>query len=421
MANQRHVFIHIGDTHIVKGDRLADKLASLTQIIVWAEGAAARGELAAILWPGDLFHAARSADDRIFEENTLIPVMMDMANLAPVVVVYGNHDAPGSLDIFRSLSTKHGIVIVDRPQTIRVECATGIEATIFCLPYPHKAGLVGAGVEHDALGQAARSALEPAFAVAAEELRQARGRGAIPMFVGHVNVGGSISSTGQPQIGREIELDPGLLGRLDAAVYKGLNHIHKHQVVAGDTVYAGSICRQDFGENEAKGFVAITDTADGCSWEFIPLDVPAQHLVEGRLTREGFTVTAVNGDEDGEFVDSGYFVGADVKVRYHYKRSEHSALDVAHIYATFAGCRSLKLDQIAEIERDVRAPEIAAAVTVDAKGEAYCTRRNIPWTPTIAAKLTGLQQQPAEAILAELQSFARDAGTVTPEARRAVA
>jgi len=418
--NDRHVFVHIGDTHIVKGDRLADKLASLTQITVWAEGAAERGELAAILWPGDLFHAARSADDRIFEENTLIPVMMDLANLAPVVVVYGNHDAPGSLDIFRSLSTKHDIVIVDRPQTIRVECATGIEATIFCLPYPHKAGLVGAGVDHDALGQAARSALEPAFAVAAEELRQARDRGAIPLFIGHVNVGGSVSSTGQPQIGREIELDPGLLGRLDAAVYKGLNHIHKHQVVAGDTVYAGSICRQDFGENEAKGFVVVTDTADGCSWDFIQLDVPAQHLVEGHLSPAGFTIHSVDGSPiDDDFPKS--WAGADVKVKYSYKRSERSALDVAHIFAEFAGCRSLKLDQTAELERDVRAPEVAAAVTVDAKGEAYCKRKNIPWTPTIAAKLIGLQQQPAEAILAELQSFATRSGTVTPEARRAVA
>ena len=420
MANQRHVFIHIGDTHIVKGDRLADKLASLAQIITWAEGAAERGDLAAILGPGDLFHAARSADDRIFEENTLIPVMMDLANIAPVVVVYGNHDAPGSLDIFRSLSTKHDIVIVDRPLTFRVECATGIEAAIFCLPYPHKAGLVGAGIEHDALGQAARSALDPAFAVAAEELRQARDRGAIPMFIGHVNVGGSISSTGQPQIGREIELDPGLLGRLDAAVYKGLNHIHKHQVVAGDTVYAGSICRQDFGENEGKGFVVVTDTADSCTWELIPLDVPEQLIVEGRLDPIGFSIDTVNGN-DFTGSDEARFPKADVKVRYHYKRSERGALDIAHILAAVAGCRSLKLDPVAQMERDVRAPEVAAAVTVDAKGEAYCTRKQIAWTSTIAAKLTGLQQQPAEAILAELQMFARDAGTVKPEARKAVA
>lgn len=435
MANQRHEFIHIGDVHIVKGDRLQDKLASLNQIIVWAEGAAARATLAAILLPGDLFHAARSADDRIFEENTLIPVMQDLANLAPVVVVYGNHDAPGSLDVFRSLTAKHPIVIVDRPQTIRVECATGIEATIFCLPYVHKAGLVGAGVEHDALGQTARAILEPAFAVAAEELRQARDRGAIPMFIGHINVGGSISSTGQPQIGREIELDPSFLGRLDAAVYKGLNHIHKHQVVAGDTVYAGSICRQDFGENEEKGFVAVTvgvmvDTGkfepdlesdtEGATWEFIPLDVPAQYLVQGSLSPEGFSILSVDGNPiDSDFPTS--WAGADVKVKYSYKRSERSALDVAHIFAEFAGCRNLKLDQVAEMERDVRAPEVAAAVTIDAKGEAYCTRKNIAWTPTIAAKLTALQQQPAEAILAELQAFARGAGTVAPVARKAVA
>lgn len=414
--NQRHLFVHIGDTHIGPGPRLSDKLSSLDQIIVWCEQASGRGELAAILWPGDLFHQKSTIEDR----NLLAPRIQALANLAPIVLVYGNHDAPGDLDILGELAARYPIHVSSRPDVLRVATATGVVARVACLPYPHRAGLVGDGVAHDNLGQTARVALEPVFALFADELRQAVADGEIPLFIGHVNVGGAISSVGQPQIGKEIELDPGLLGRLDAAVYRGLNHVHKSQVVAGDTVYAGSICRQDFGENEAKGFVVVTDTADSCTWEFIPLDVPAQYLVQGSLSPEGFSILTVDGNPiDSDFPTS--WAGADVKVKYSYKRSERSALDVAHILAEFAGCRTLKLDQIAEMERDVRAPEVAAAVTIDAKGEAYCTRKNIAWTPTIAAKLTALQQQPAEAILAELQAFARDAGTVAAVARKAVA
>lgn len=414
----RHVFVHIGDTHIGPGDRLQDKLAALDQIIVWCEAAARRGELAAILWPGDLYHAKSTIDDR----NALVPRLQALAMLAPVVLVYGNHDAPGDLDILGQLDAAWHIHVSSRPEILSVWTATGEVARVACLPYPHRAGLVGAGVAHDDLGQTARQLLEPQFALFADELRKAHLAGEIPLFIGHVNVGGSLSSTGQPQIGREIELDPGLLGRLDAAAYKGLNHIHKHQVVAGDTVYAGSICRQDFGENEDKGFVAVTVTGTTSEWEFIPLKVPAQHLIEGRLTRDGFDIISVDGDASlVQDLGPGYFAGADVKVRYHYKRSERSAIDVAHIYATVAGCRSLKLDPNAAIEREVRAPEVAQAVTVEAKAEAYCRRRQIEWTPAIAAKLTALQQQAPEAVLADVQAMAASAGTVDAEARKAVA
>jgi DNA repair exonuclease SbcCD nuclease subunit len=451
MAKQRHVIAHIGDIHICQGVRLADKLAAVRQIIVWGKDIAARGELALILIPGDLFDKESVVADR----NLLQPLIKELANLAPVILCDGNHDKPGDLLFLTETRAAFDIVLVSEPRVVSVTCATGIEAAVFCLPYPHKGGLVSSGVEHGDLAQTARQLLEPAFAIAAEELRRARERGAIPLFVGHVNVGGSISSTGQPQIGRELELDPGLLARLDAAVYKGLNHIHKHQVVAGDTVYAGSICRQDFGENEDKGFIVVTVEHDvayedtQARWEFIPLDVPAQHLVEGRLTREGFEIETINsvsvcsecggrGQTIGTDVIRtvpvpvlvecpcaipAMWKGADVKARVRYSKSETSALDWAHVHSGFAGCRSFKLDQIAELEHTVRVPEVAAAVTLEAKGEAYCAHRQIPWTSGIAGKLTALQQQTPEAILAELQAMANEAGRpkVAPQADRRVA
>ncbi len=253
----------------------------------------------------------------------------------------------------------------------------------------------------------------------ASELEAATLDGAIPIFIGHVNVGGSISSTGQPQVGRELELDPALIARLDT-VYNGLNHIHRHQEIAG-AIYAGSICRQDFGENEPKGFIVVDATDVAASWQFIALEVPEQLLIEGRLTRDGFQFehddwmcgSCLGSGDDQEPGEGGpcpaclgrgrrEWGGADIRVRYHYKKSETSALDSAHILAEFAGCRSLKLDPIAELEHSVRAPEVAAAVTLNAKVEAYCQRREIPWTHGLAAKLDALQQQPSETILASV-------------------
>lgn len=432
-----HEFCHIGDGHICPGPRLPDKLAALDQIIVWCEASAAAKRLAAILWPGDLLDKTSTIEDR----NLLQPRIQRLASYAPVIICDGNHDRPGDLEFLSRSASYYPIVLVSQPRVVTIACATGIDAAIFCLPYPHKGGLVGAGVEQDQLGQTARALLEPVFVTAAEELRQARDRGAIPLFMGHVNVGGSVSSTGQPQIGRELELDPSLLGRLDAAVYKGLNHIHKHQVVAGDTVYAGSICRQDFGENEAKGFVVVTVATDLdkelASWRFAPLEVPAQYLVEGRLTRDRFivlndswhcescAVSDAPAERECEDCDAGRsraWAGADIKAKVHYKQSETSALDWAHVHAEFAGCRQLKLEPIVEFEHTVRAPEIAKALTLDAKAEAYCAHRQIPWTASNAAKLASLQQQDSESILAAVQAMALEAGQLpADQARKAVA
>lgn len=399
----KHMFVHIGDAHLGPGPRLADKLGAIDQIIIWVDRLADEGRLAAILWPGDLFHARSTIEDR----NLLAPRLQRLAQRAPVVLVDGNHDAPGDLEILSRLHAYYPIHVVSQPKVLRIECPTGAIAAIACLPYPHRAGLVSAGVEHDDLGQVARQLLDPVFIEFADELRDAESEGHIPLFIGHVNVGGSKASTGQPQIGRELELDPALLARL-GPVYRGLNHIHRHQEIAG-AVYAGSICRMDFGENEAKGFVIATaDTikrvdAIDWFWQFVPLEVPAQLLVEGRLTREGFVIDSLDGNAAVE-EEIPLWAGSDIRCRYHYKKSETGALDIAHIMAEFAGCRSLKLDPIAELEHSVRAPEIAAAITLDAKVEAYCQRRQIPWTPGIAAKLDALQQQPAEAVLAALQT-----------------
>jgi DNA repair exonuclease SbcCD nuclease subunit len=404
-----HAFIHIGDTHLGPNGRQDDRLNALDQIVPHGEQLATEKRLAAWLWPGDLFHAKSTIDDR----NALAPRLQRMAALAPVVIVYGNHDVPGDLEVFARLESPWPIHVISSPRVIHVETATQGEAAIFCLPYPHRAGLVSGGAAHDDLGQQARAALEPMFIAAAAELEAARADGEIPLFVGHVNVGGALSSAGQPQIGMEIELDPSLLARL-GSIYKGLNHIHKHQVVAG-AVYAGSICRLDFGEQEAKGFIEVTCLAGEFTWRFVSLDVPAQYHVEGELSRDGFAVTSINGETAGQVApelwrDPEQWRGADVRVRYRYVKAEISALDVAKIHAEFAGARSLKLDAVPVLAHEVRAPEIAAAATLDDKVRAYCERHGVTWTDCLASKLADLQRQSPEALLTSVSARLAVAG-----------
>jgi DNA repair exonuclease SbcCD nuclease subunit len=422
----RHLFIHVGDVHLQHGHpRNSDRINALDQVSGFVH--AYQNDVAAVLVPGDLFHQKSTVEDR----NTLAAWLQTVAAFAPVVLTYGNHDVAGDLDIFAKLETDFRIHVVDTPQVVRFRTRTDRDVAVFVLPYPHKAGLVAAGLEHDQLGQAARAALEPIFMNAAAELEDAARAGALTLAMMHVNIGGSLSSTGQPQIGREIELDPALLGRLGPIPLLA-NHIHRHQVLHG-AIYAGSICRMDYGECEAKGFVVyeyategsygvrpdfepiIHAGADRYPWRasFIPLLVAPQIHVEGTLTRDAFRIDVVD-DIVAEQVlwSDTMWHGADVRVRYRYKKSELGALDVAKIHAEFAHARSLKLDPVPDIEHDVRAPEVVAAKTLPEKVTAYCELNRIAVTDTLLAKLDQLQVLDADELLRAVTDAARDAGTV---------
>lgn len=407
-----HTILHVGDLHLCSSHpRNGDRLEAFDQIVAHAE---ACDTLAATVIPGDLFHQKPTTQDR----NDLAPRLIALANRAPVLMVYGNHDEAGSLDIFQRLEAQFRIVVASEPRVYRDWTLGGLGIACFAMPWPHKAGLVAMGTAHGAIGQDARTLLDPVFLAGATELES--DPDALPIVIGHATIGGAVASTGQPQIGMSgIDVDAALLARFGRGVYLGFNHIHKHQTIHG-AVYAGSVARLDFAEREPKGFVEVEYQRDGNRWEyrwrFVPLDVPAMLHVEGRLHRDGFAFVAVDG-ETTDGIAEDVIRGADVKVTYRFNKAEVGALDVAHIHATFAGCRSLKLDPIAEVEHTVRAPEIAAAATLDEKVLRYAERQQIPVTTGLRTKLTALQALEAEQVLSQVATQCAEAGAasaVTP-------
>src|SRR3990167_5962571 len=101
--------IHVGDVHLQHGHpRNADRLASLDQIV---DEGRQLDQLGAWLLPGDLFHARSTVADR----NDLAERLALMADVAPVVVVRGNHDQPGDLDIFSRLKARWPVSLATRP------------------------------------------------------------------------------------------------------------------------------------------------------------------------------------------------------------------------------------------------------------------------------------------------------------------
>lgn len=400
--------VGIGDTHLRVGPRREQILRSLDSII---ETEIDRGGVSAWLHLGDVFHVRSTIEDR----NAIADRFVLMASIAPVIVLQGNHDAIGDLNIFGRLAATHAIHVVTAPQIVRLDLPEDGNASVFCVPYPSKGQLVADGLPHDELVPAARTALEAIFHQGAYELSLARQAGEPTLLIGHAAICGAVASNGQPQIGVELQLDEALLN-LFGPIPKIFGHIHRPQEIGG-AWYGGSIARQDSGEIETKRWLTVVCERTDIGWSYVveshPLEVPPLYYVCGELTREGFAwrVTAGPGGEPQEAPAS--WKDCEVRCRYTYAQSEKSLLQEAIVHVDFAEAARLELEGVAIPDRALRAPEVAAARTLAEKVEAWARLNGATVTDRVQEKLARLEFGDAAQVLADVTAAA--ARLETPE------
>jgi len=385
-----HQFAHGGDLHLGPQGRNADRRAAFEQYI--AAGLALPA-LAAWLLPGDLNHGRMTIDDR----NYLVAQMKRMASRAPVVITRGNHDLPGDLDVLAELQTRFPVFVVNEAKYIVFETATGATATVFCLPFTTEGNLIAAGVAPADVPQAAATALDALLLNAGRILAEARTAGRIPLAIGHLNVAGSVTASGQPNIGKEIELTPAQIQRL-GPVYVGLNHIHVGQAIGG-AYYPGSFCRLDWGEVHPKRWLLVeycftegeSHDEDGLDWQVTaqPIDVAPMYHLEGELTRDGYAGVLMGGGDP-----PASWAGCDVRAIARYDASLRDLLDLAtvDIRHQFAACRRFELQTIAVHDRALRAPAVAAARTLVEKIHAWAAHCGVEASESVISKLVVLEQ-----------------------------
>lgn len=383
--------IGVGDIHEHPGPRNVDRLKALDQIIT--EGLMV-DRIGAWALAGDLFHAKSTVEGR----NALDERIQSMAAVAPVLIVRGNHDEPGDLDGFGRLKAGWPIYVFERPHVAVIRLATGQMAGVFALPYPTKAGLVSAGIVPADVVDTAAGLLDPIFMLAAAQLQSARDAGYMTFMVAHANIVGSISSSGQPQWGREIEVSAGHLERL-GPILKLFGHIHKPQEISG-AIYLGSVCRLDFGEVEEKRYAVAEIVADSSyTYESRPIAVAPMFHIEGELTREGFRLAEGSGAEVERRYHSGDWRGCDVRVRYRYQASEKAVLSEVHVAKHFTTTAlRLKVEGIVVADREPRSPAVALARTLPEKLAAYRQQDALP--TAVADMVTALEQLDPQQVLA---------------------
>jgi exonuclease SbcD len=277
--------LHTSDWHLgretYKVPRRPDHETVLDEIVE----AARRFRPDLIVHSGDLFDGIRPSYDDILLG---FDVLERLADVAPVVVVCGNHDSPALFRVFaRLLGDGARIRFVDVARTPEnggiLEFPAGDERIrLSPVPFIHANRLVP-GFEDPAL----RTAIY-ADKVAAIEARLARGLldgfrpdRDVAVFAAHLYVGGARYGRSE----RTLHVSDAYASRVEAVPavsYAALGHIHKPQSLTGAVAgrYAGSPLALDFGEEGETKDVVLVDARPGR-----PADVEVEHVSGGRPLR----------------------------------------------------------------------------------------------------------------------------------------
>ncbi len=281
--------LHFADTHIGMENygkidsesglsrRVQDYLRRIDEMIEHARGR----DVDLVVFAGDAF---RSRNPDPTQQRAFAQRIRTLAQLAPTVLLAGNHDLPvnaakaSTMDIYHTLDVPNIWVALDY-ELRRISTKRG-DVIVGAAPYPIRARLLG-DVSRRGLTIAEQEAeLEGILGEKLAELAhqaEALADEATPrLLTGHFSVAGAVwGSERLVMLGRDATVDLEALAdpRWD---YVALGHIHRHQNLTKDrsdappVVYCGSPERIDFGEEaEIKGFCWVELARGETDWQFI--------------------------------------------------------------------------------------------------------------------------------------------------------
>lgn len=275
---------HISDSHFNEHSRFKEccELHDIAVPLMKAE------QVDLIIHTGDIYDRKSTPAERLAVCKWLVMA----AEVAPVVICRGNHDAWDDLLILDGLKTRHPVHVFQRPMGHTPGSVFMIQPFMLAVLPWHDAAQLKASLPADAdtrqVMETHQAVTERLVACFTASLQQAMEKfpDLCPVFMGHVDILGAEVSSGQVMQGSTVSISHTDLQRLPVA-YAALGHIHKHQ--GWDRVaYAGSPRRCNYGEPEAKGFMVVDChrgmTEDTIPWvssrRFVELPCPEMHRHE---------------------------------------------------------------------------------------------------------------------------------------------
>ena len=278
--------LHFADTHVGMenygrtdaetglSSRVVDFLDRMDEIIAYAR----EHDVDLTIFAGDAF---KTRNPNPTFQREFAHRIRDLSQLAPIVLLVGNHDLPpsilkaSSIEIYETLAVPN--VWVGYDYEGRVISTKRGDVFVATAPYPIRSRILEklstAGMtiaQTDELLQQQMTRILEDLAAEADQHEMPR------LLTAHFTVGSAVVGSERSimlgrdiVVGRDIVADP----RWD---YVALGHVHKHQnlttgrIDAPPGVYSGSIERIDFGEEgDAKGFCWVELSRDDTNWEFV--------------------------------------------------------------------------------------------------------------------------------------------------------
>lgn len=350
------------DQHFDTSSRWEETLC----IAKWCENVCDALKVDLIALGGDIFERRPNP----LEVRTVCEHVQRLANIAPVVCVRGNHDVEDAIAPLNLLESRWRIYADEAPGSRLITLPSGELAHVHLLPWPKRAHLLAnvGDVGREMAGQVGYEALQNILRGFGIQ-RQA---GVPSVFVGHVQLGGSKVSTGQPLApGAEFELTLPDLALAQADAYL-LGHIHlpqKWEIDGAPALYGGSTRRTAYGELEEK-YLTTVDIRPG---RFTTVE---RHVIP---TTPMVLLEQRDPDRwDWASMDA-FPLGAEIRLRYHTKRESRETARALALRARDEllafGASAVKLDEVVAPETRTRDVSVSTILNPERKLEAFWESR----------------------------------------------
>ncbi len=370
----------LSDLHVRKGPTLPETERVHAWILADLAGRIDAGlELTAIVIAGDLHDVISTAQDRM----ALAQFVVGLAAHAPVVIIPGNHDREGELDLLPLLHGQHPVTVYSRPAVHRIG-----RAVLQLLPWldrilPIEDLRTYSAAEARAAEQARILEILDTLRADADAITRP---GDVRLLAAHCMVPDAVPGLGQPDArGNEFVVTLPQLARAQAHAVL-LGHVHTRQgwTVPGPAgpapvLYNGATRRTAFGEVEAKGYTLVNVDEDGHATPTF-IEVPARAMI---LIEDAWMPSEAEGAPWGWARWSSApseALEADVRFRYTVPAKQaapaRAAAEQVRQELLRAGAHKAKVDPVVKSVSRARRP-VVGPTTLDQKFTAYLTHEAI--------------------------------------------
>ena len=268
--------LHTSDWHLGarlgRHDRTPDQRDALHGLLDIAQDV--RPDL--IVHAGDLFDAFRPPYDAM---RLGVRALNRLAEIAPTLVVRGNHDSP---ELFRVIDELAGagaglsnrLRLVVQSEVIEYPEIADQPVAVACVPFIPPGAIVDfASDEHERFEGNYADGIRAINSRLLAEAEKRVGPGGIVLYAAHLHLDGAKPSNSERRLTVGKDYATHSTG-LDRALYSAFGHIHDPQLLPGGAArgrYAGSLVPLDFGEATQKKEVVVVRIADDVQVDSHPL------------------------------------------------------------------------------------------------------------------------------------------------------